>query len=108
MGNAEISKRLGKRWKEMHEDSRHPYIQEAERLRLLHLREYPGYKYQPRKKTKMAVHKSFIETQLESRPGSPQTQKQEKQKRKTFKISNSFGSNSWVNSSRLKLSSRTS
>ena len=37
MHNAEISKRLGKRWKTLSDDERHPYIEEAERLRLLHM-----------------------------------------------------------------------
>ncbi len=49
--NAEISKNLGKKWKELSETEKQPYIQEAERLRLLHMKEYPDYKYQPRKKT---------------------------------------------------------
>merc|ERR550532_3652993 len=31
--NAEISKRLGKQWKELSESEKEPYIQEAERLR---------------------------------------------------------------------------
>ncbi|KAK8748311.1 hypothetical protein OTU49_016068 [Cherax quadricarinatus] len=52
MHNAEISKQLGKRWKNLTENQRQPYIQEAERLRLLHMQEYPDYKYRPRKKTK--------------------------------------------------------
>ena len=43
--NAEISKRLGRSWKSLTERERQPYIQEAERLRLLHMQEYPGYKY---------------------------------------------------------------
>jgi len=54
MHNAEISKRLGKRWKMLSEEERQPFIEEAERLRLLHLREYPDYKYRPRKKSKSA------------------------------------------------------
>lgn len=55
MHNAEISKRLGKRWKTLNEEERQPYIEEAERLRLLHLQEYPDYKYRPRKKAKGAT-----------------------------------------------------
>lgn len=44
MHNAEISKRLGKRWKALSAVDRQPYIDEAERLRLLHMQEYPDYK----------------------------------------------------------------
>ena len=48
--NAEISKELGRRWKLLSEDLRQPYIIEAERLKDLHAKEYPDYKYKPRKK----------------------------------------------------------
>jgi len=58
--NAEISKHLGRRWRLLSETDRLPYIREAHRLRELHMREYPGYKYRPRKKqkcdTKQSVH----------------------------------------------------
>lgn len=52
MHNAEISKRLGKRWKMLSETDRQPFIEEAERLRVLHMQEFPDYKYRPRKKVK--------------------------------------------------------
>ncbi|ODM95560.1 putative transcription factor SOX-14, partial [Orchesella cincta] len=50
--NAEISKRLGRQWKLLSEEERKPYINEAERLRVLHSMEYPDYKYRPKKRSK--------------------------------------------------------
>jgi len=50
--NAEISKQLGKRWKTLDEETRKPFVDEADRLRNLHQQEYPDYKYRPRKKLK--------------------------------------------------------
>ena len=53
--NAEISKNLGKLWRVLSDEQRQPFIDEAERLRLLHQKEYPDYKYKPRKKTKSGL-----------------------------------------------------
>ncbi|XP_060906969.1 transcription factor SOX-4b [Labrus mixtus] len=57
MHNAEISKRLGKRWKMLRDSDKIPFIREAERLRLKHMADYPDYKYRPRKKVKSSASK---------------------------------------------------
>ncbi|KAM4568232.1 transcription factor SOX-4b [Fundulus diaphanus] len=57
MHNAEISKRLGKRWKLLRDSDKIPFIREAERLRLKHMADYPDYKYRPRKKVKSSASK---------------------------------------------------
>ena len=106
--NAEISKRLGRSWKSLSERERQPYIQEAERLRLLHMQEYPGYKYQPKKKLKVSPPKSFIDTQTsqESRSLlSPQSKKGRKSESgHTFRF-RELGGNSFLKTS-LKVSNK--
>lgn len=63
MHNAEISKRLGKRWKLLRDSDKIPFIREAERLRLKHMADYPDYKYRPRKKVKSSASKPGDKTE---------------------------------------------
>ena len=93
--NAEVSKALGRKWKELTNEDRGPYIAEAERLRLLHMQQYPDYKYQPRKKGNGGPG---------SKPNSPTNGKSFKKspcKAESRVIRAGFGANSWVNSSKV-------
>jgi hypothetical protein len=114
--NAEVSKSLGRLWKELSEEERGPYIREAERLRLLHIQQYPDYKYQPRKKLKpkspMSSENKF--SPISSSPvKSPSPRKSPNQRPLRVKsdqftgLVGTFGGgvgNAFVNSSRVKFS----
>jgi len=77
--NAEISKELGRRWKLLPEEARQPYIEEAERLRILHQKEYPDYKYKPRKKPKGQTSPLPSSMNSSSITQQPQVQQQQQQ-----------------------------
>lgn len=72
MHNSEISKRLGAEWKLLSESEKRPFIDEAKRLRAVHMKEHPDYKYRPRRKNKTLMKKDKFG--LSMAPGGPGAQ----------------------------------
>lgn len=70
MHNSEISKRLGASWKQLSEEERKPFAEEAKRLRQLHLQEHPEYKYRPKRKPKLSLLTQDKLPGVHSKPGS--------------------------------------
>lgn len=64
--NSIISRVLGQRWQQMSSSERQPFVREADRVRQLHLKEHPDYRYCPRRKEKrkLGERRGYIRHQM--------------------------------------------
>ncbi|XP_013101706.2 uncharacterized protein LOC106083315 [Stomoxys calcitrans] len=59
--NSELSKSLGKLWKNLKDSDKQPFMDVAEKLRKTHKQDHPDYKYQPRRKKGRALTSSAVQ-----------------------------------------------
>ncbi|XP_037807539.1 probable serine/threonine-protein kinase MARK-A isoform X2 [Lucilia sericata] len=59
--NSELSKSLGKLWKNLKDSDKQPFMDVAEKLRKTHKQEHPDYKYQPRRKKGRSLAVSAVQ-----------------------------------------------
>ncbi|XP_063850130.1 transcription factor Sox-2-like isoform X2 [Scylla paramamosain] len=91
MHNSEISKRLGAEWKLLSETEKRPFIDEAKRLRAVHMKEHPDYK--PRRKTKTLMKKDkypLASGLLPSDPTRPPVQQVTRDMRDMYNMTNGY------------------
>lgn len=77
MHNSELSKKLGAEWKALSDGDKRPYIEEAKKIREMHMVEFPDYRYRPRRKPKnpfksgrMTAGSAYsLTSPLDSQPG---------------------------------------
>ncbi|XP_073820119.1 sox100B [Musca autumnalis] len=59
--NSELSKSLGKLWKNLKDSDKQPFMDVAEKLRKTHKQDHPDYKYQPRRKKGRSLTSSAVQ-----------------------------------------------